>query len=360
MNLTAVIETTENCNLNCSFCLRPSFKKQYMSLDILEKIIAHLLEFAEDRVDFIWHGGEPLLIGLDFFKEILIFQEKHNKKEIIIKNNVQTNGTTLSKKFINFFEKENFDIGTSIQGTKEIHDSVRKDKAGNPTYDKIISNISKLKNKPSSIIVLTKEVLGKEKEIYESIKSLACGVRISEYFPGNASGEIASDKMPESQMPTPEEYGKSMLKFYEVWKADINPIEIKPITEMIRSFVRGESNSCLYSQKACNYSIIGIKSNGDFFTCLRGAGNKNFFLGNVIENPLRKRKKLSEFFIWERIKNLLEEDCKDCKFWNQCNGGCPQESIKLYGNMKHKTIYCEGRKMILNEISKDLGEKNGF
>lgn len=354
MNFTAVIETTENCNLNCSFCLRPSFKKRCMSLTVLEKVIAHLLEFSEERVDFIWHGGEPLLAGLDFFKKILIFQKKYNKKGGIIRNNIQTNGTILSKRFIDFFEKENFDIGTSIQGTKEIHDFVRKDKIGNPTYDKILLNISKLKNKPSSIIVLTKDILGKEKEIYNEIKSLVYGIRISEYFPGKASGKMSESEMPEFQMPTPEEYGKSMLKFYDVWKKDSNPIEIKPITEMIRAFVRGESNSCLYSQKACNYSIIGIKSNGDFFTCLRGANNKNFFLGNIIEKPLKKRKKLSEYFIKKRIKNLLDNNCKGCEFWNQCNGGCPQESIKLYGDIKHKTIYCEGRKMLLKEILKDL------
>jgi len=356
MNLTAVIETTENCNLNCTFCLRPSFKKPNMSIETLEKVIAHFLEYAEKRVDFIWHGGEPLIAGIDFFRKIPEFQKKHNKRNIIIKNNVQTNGTFLNKEFREFFEKEGFAIGTSIQGTKEIHDSSRIDKGGNPTFEKVISNISKLQSKPSAILVLTKEIWGKEEEIYNEIKKYVRGIRISEYFPGGIipnKNRKCTDSL-EPLMPTSKEYGESMIRFYEAWKKDSNPIEIRPIAEMIRAFIQGECGSCLYSQKSCNFSVIGIKANGDFFTCMRSAPDKQFKMGNVDENPLKNYKESARRVMDQRIKNLKENGCNHCEFWNQCNGGCPQESLKIYGDLNHKPFYCEGRKMLFKEIKKDL------
>ena len=357
MNITAVIETTENCNLRCKFCLRPSFAGSVMSLEILEKTISHIIEVSDSKVDFIWHGGEPLLAGLNFFKAIPKIQKKYNTNGLKIVNSIQTNGTLLADKFTKFFEKEGFIIGTSIQGTPKIHDSVRIDKNGNPTYDKVISRISKLKNKPSTIIVLTKDILGKEEEIYNSIKPYVRGARLSEYFPSQNNGETNwKDKgtMPDSLMPKPKEFGESMIHFYEVWKKDPNPIELRPITEFIRSFIIGKSSGCLYSQEACRHSVIGVKASGDFYTCMRGAPNKQFLLGNVCNKPLKNYKILSSKIMDKRIIALTKGPCKDCEFWNQCNGGCPLESFKVYGDMEHKALYCGGRKMILNCILKDL------
>jgi uncharacterized protein len=298
-------------------------------------------------------------VGIDFFKKVLFFQNKYNKKKLIIKNNIQTNGTLLSKEFRDFFEDNDFVIGTSIQGTKKIHDSMRIDHSGNPTYEKIIKNISKLKNKPSAIIVLTKESLGKEEKIYKEIKPYVKGLRISEYFPGglNPKKDKTDNNQLETIMPTPEEYGNSMIKFYNLWKKDKNPIEIRPITEFIRGFIQGECSGCLYSQKACNFSVIGIKSNGDFFTCMRGAQNKEFFLGNIKEQPLKKHKKFARRFMDQRIKILSTKECENCKFWNQCNGGCPQESLMIYGDLNHKSFYCEGRKMLFEKILGDIEQK---
>ena len=347
MNITAVVETTENCNLNCTFCLRPSFKSSLMSVEVLEKVIKEILKYSDKRVDFIWHGGEPLMAGIDFFKKICEFQKKYNKKKIKIFNNVQTNGTLLNKEFVDFFERNNFFIGTSVQGIKEIHDKTRVTKNGDPTYEVVMKKISKLKQKPSSIVVLTKEILGREKEIYYNLKEKFRGIRISEYFPRNG--------LKDPLIPSAKEMGESLVRFYEVWKRDNNPIDIRPITEIIRSFVIGKNGGCLYSQESCNLSILGVKNNGDFYTCLRCFPNKNFFLGNINScSPLKNRWKVGKKMLNERISNLRKGVCKDCRFWEICNGGCPQESLKLYGDLKHKTFYCNGRKILFEHILKDL------
>jgi len=108
-----------------------------MSEATLEKVIAHSLDAAEERVDFVWHGGEPLLAGLDFFKRIPALQAKHNKKGLRVLNNVQTNGTPLTPEFADFFEREGFSVGSSIQGTPEIHDRSRVTAGGGPTWKNV-------------------------------------------------------------------------------------------------------------------------------------------------------------------------------------------------------------------------------
>ena len=349
--LTAVVELTENCNLECTFCLRPSFKKSNMSLKILQETIRLLLRHEKKRIDFIWHGGEPLILGLDFFKKIIIFQKKYNIHKTKIKNNVQTNAILLSSEFKKFFKKNKFSIGTSIQGPKRIHDSTRINLSGQGSYTKVIKNIKNMKNKPSAITVLTKDILGKEKETYDILKKYSKGARISEYFPGGKNTKKIRDKI----MPASIEYGNSMIKFYKIWKKDKNPIDLRPITEIISSFVRNKSGGCIYSQETCNFNIIGVKENGDFYTCLRAAGRKEFFLGNILKsNPLRKFIKIAERDYKKRIASLKKAGCIECTFFNQCNGGCPQESLQLWGDYKHKTYYCNGRKLLFQEIKKDI------
>jgi uncharacterized protein len=311
------------------------------------------LKYEDERINFIWHGGEPLILGLSFFNKIVELQDRYNLKKIKIINDVQTNATLLSKEYKKFFVKNNFNVGTSIQGPKEIHDLTRIDLIGNGTYERVINNIRNMQKKPSAITVLTKEIIGKEMDAYKTLKKYSRGARISEYFPGGKNPNKTKVKDP--SMPTPKEYGKSMIAFYKIWKNDRMPLELRPITEIIQSFIKKKSNGCIYSQQACNFGIIGIKENGDFYTCLRAAGNKKFFLGNVKKtDPLKKFLTFGRRDYDKRMNALKEQGCTKCEFFNHCNGGCPQESINLFRDYSHKTYYCEGRKMLFKEIKKDL------
>jgi uncharacterized protein len=248
-------------------------------------------------------------------------------------------------------------VGTSIQGPREVHDCTRIDLAGHGTYNRVISRIKDLEEKPSIITVLTKEILGKEEETYRMLKKYSRGARISEYFPREHM--LSNNKVSnlEGSMPSSIEYGQSMIKFYTLWKKDKHSIDLRPITEIIQSFVHKKANGCIYSQQSCNFIVLGVKENGDFYTCLRAAGNKNFFLGNVLKtNPLKKFLSFSKRDYKNRMDSLKKEGCLNCEFFNQCGGGCPQESLKLWGDYAHKTYYCEGRKRLFQEIKKDLNK----
>lgn len=360
MNLTAIVEVTENCNLGCTFCLRPSFTPPIMDSGTLTKVINHVIDHSDKRADFVWHGGEPLLAGLDFFSQIPHIQKNYNPRNIIIRNNIQTNAIKLDERFVEFFEREHFSLSTSIQGTQDIHDKTRVTLSGRGTYDKVISNIALLGERPPAIITLTTDVLGKEEEIYHQTKKHVKGMRILEYFPGGLNPSKTLRRLhvivdrPEPLMPTPQEYAASMIRFYEAWKRDPNPVELKPISEIISSFIVGKSDGCLYSQEACADSVIGVKPSGDFYTCIRGSPDETFLLGHVDTKPLANYKSRSQEAMLTRIGKLMEGDCGTCEYWDYCNGGCPLESWKLYGDLDHKTWYCEGRKTLFAYIWNDL------
>jgi len=358
MNPTVIVEVTENCNLACTFCLRPSFTPPVMSLETLEAVIAHVLEVTKHRVDFIWHGGEPLLAGPSFFSTIPRLQSKYNSRGVHVVNNVQTNGTLLRPEMASLLEREGFAISTSIQGTHVMHDSTRVTVHGKPTYARIITNIARLQRKPPAIVVLTTEVIRHEAEVYYETKPHVAGIRVSEYFPGAlipsrrcGSGSRQRDPL----MPTSEEYGQCMIRFYEIWKDDPEPIDLRPVTEIIQSFVQGYSNSCLYSQKVCNHSILAVKSTGEFYTCIRGAPDQRFQLGHVRERPFLSYQHTAETALASRVKAIIDGPCGTCEYWPVCNGGCPLESYVMRGNLDHRTYYCEGRKMLFARIAADLG-----
>ena len=137
------------CNMACKYCYylgNDLSKRQPMSYETLELVIKEY--FAADDSDtysFIWHGGEPTLRGLEFFKKAVELQKKYLPEGKNCWNNLQTNGLSLNEEWCAFLKKESFDVGLSIDGTKLIHDTYRKDASGKDTYDRIKENIQLLK-----------------------------------------------------------------------------------------------------------------------------------------------------------------------------------------------------------------------
>lgn len=185
-NMTFISKVTNSCNLNCSYCYYKkslSKNKKIMSDNVLEEVIAKTLENNDKAANFVWHGGEPLLCGLDFFKKIVELQKKHNKKNLAIYNDIQTNALMLSKEFVHYFKDNNFDIGISLDGPFYIHAAGRN--TSQSQYDTIINNIKYATQnyRVSGICVVTPYSLGHEQEIFDSI--IDTGIKNIVFYPLN-------------------------------------------------------------------------------------------------------------------------------------------------------------------------------
>jgi len=141
------------CNLNCKYCFYSPKKELYpdneigMSDQVLEEYIRQYIDATHIlEITFSWQGGEPTLMGIEFFKKAIKYQEKYKKPGLQIYNNIQTNGILLNDEWCQFFRENNFLIGISIDGPKELHDTYRKDMKGNPSFDRVMNAIRPCKN----------------------------------------------------------------------------------------------------------------------------------------------------------------------------------------------------------------------
>lgn len=147
---TPIIKIVGNaCNLRCDYCFysqKDQRKINRMSEELLESFIMQFLSCLTGKVRFVWHGGEPLLAGLSYFKKIIAFQEKHKEPCHGVYNTIQTNGTLINKEWAKFFKDHDFYVGVSLDGPKESHDVFRHDVNNNGSFDNVINGIKHLKD----------------------------------------------------------------------------------------------------------------------------------------------------------------------------------------------------------------------
>lgn len=345
--LNLLIVPTNQCNLRCKYCYHSTYgyDKDKLSLKQVEDI----LEKASDsfnKVNIFWHGGEPLVMGIDFYKKILDIQSKISaKKQCSFSNKLQTNGTLVNEEWIDFFIKNNFGIGVSFDGPN--NDDFRQQ------GDLVLSNIKLMKSKGLSIgviSVITQKSLDDLIKLYNWFNSNKISCKFNPMFIcGSAKDDYALDK---------DVYAEKMLALFKYWMHDKNcNIRISQFDELFFYFTKQKYNHvCCHS--SCLYHYLGITPNGDIYPCAR-AWTKDYVLGNIstINN-------IEDAYNSQNYNNLVEQAIKrrnscmeTCKFSDFCKGGCNNIALIETGleNNGGWTCYvtkklCEGVSNILKDI----------
>ena len=339
-NCVVIVRPTEECNLRCYYCYsNKSSKKRFMNIRTLENLIKKVLSFYKE-VTFLWHGGEAMLMGIDFFNEILELQRKYGKNKKII-NEIQTNGTLINEEWGKFFKENKFYVGVSIDGPKEINDRIRIYKDGSGSFDDILRGINILKKykvETAGICVLGRHNISKIEDVYNFYKKIGISLNINPFI-GSGRGKLFEQML----QITPEEYGYAMIKLFNLWFQDPS-VKIFDFYKIIKSFFIGDNNICCFSGR-CSKEYISICPNGDVYPCGRWAGYTRFKMGNINTNTMEEiiTSKISQK-LTQRILKLRE--CINCKWVEICNGGCPHTSYIYTGSIYGKDFYCRGRKIL--------------
>lgn len=374
-NISVMWKTvSEDCNLACDYCYystcggKPGPKINRIDSVILEKFIKEYMERSNGAASFAWQGGEPLLAGLDFFKEVVTLQAKYAPKHTIISNSLQTNGTLINEEWASFFKKFNFLIGVSLDGPKEIHDARRVTSRGTGSFDRVMRGIHHLRQHQVDFNILTvvhKGNVNKAKELlafYESegfpfVQFIPCmDFRSQEVdFPGNY--EI-----------TPKEYGAFLCEAFDYWHNDGKPrTSIRFFDDMLSVYVNRESGLCIH-RVTCPQTII-LEQNGDAFPC-------DFFIdqdwkiGNVATHSIEEILYHPLYDKFLKLKPTLPDPCKTCEWKKLCHGGCPrnrkwgedlQTSKVDYFCSSYKQIYRyadDRMKQLGDRVRKQMFEQN--
>jgi uncharacterized protein len=345
-SITPIIEPVTSCNLNCSYCFVGNKKNDKMKLSTLRKIITSIIIHNGNNCisKFIWHGGEPLLAGIDFFKEIVKIQNEFKSKGYRILNAIQTNLTLLNDDYIDFFIKHEFGVGTSIDGTKELHDLNR-----NNTFDIVFRNLQIAQSKGlhiGVICILTKDTLQHINEIYNFFRKNKVDFTLSPVIP---NGRYSKDIL------TPEDYYNALKELFDLWYYDSDcKIRVNPCGSIIQSILlKGINLSCIHSENCLNHFVTFLP-NGDVYPCNRFTDYEQFHLGNIDEMNfpmiLNSEKRLQ--LLSRTIENI--ESCKRCEFRQYCKGGCMNHAYEFYQTIYERDYYCKAFFKIFNYIKQKV------
>jgi uncharacterized protein len=322
------------CNLRCVYCyylkkhgLYPGENSFRMPEDILEEYIHQHIQTCPDPViSFSWHGGEPTLLGLDYFHKIVELQRKHQPSDRRISNGIQTNGTLISEDWCRFLAAEGFAVGISLDGPREMHDAHRVNKGGKSTHSQAMRGYELLREHgiPCDVLcVVHSQNVHHPLEVYRFFKQIkATSIGFLPLVEARADGDGAV-----SSLTVPSEaFGAFLCSIFDEWMSqDIGQVRIQMFEEAAETAVGQGHTRCVF-KKTCG-DVPVIEHNGDFFACDHFVDEEHL-IGNIRKTRLidlleAPRQRAFGKAKWETLPHY----CLDCEVLPLCNGGCPKDRI---------------------------------
>src|SRR5581483_2515324 len=360
------------CNLNCKYCfylekesLYPATANWSMPPDVLESYIRQQIETQpSDTISFAWQGGEPTLLGVDFFRNAVALQAKHaNSKKI--QNALQTNGVLLDDSWGRFLAENRFLVGISIDGPKRFHDTYRVDKGGLPTFRRVIRGLEVLKRHGVEFNILT--VVNRKNsqyplEVYRFLKRHGSGyiqfIPIVERIAGTAraGGLTTIDRAQNGPAAVsdrsvePEAFGRFLCAVFDEWvRNDVGAQFVQLFDVALEMWVGMDSSLCIF-RRTCG-SAMALEHNGDLYSCDHFVDPQNR-LGNIMESPLGSLATSAQQRAFGSAKNeSLPQYCRDCEVRFACNGECPKNRFVMTPSGEPGLNYlCAGYKMFFKHI----------
>lgn len=339
--------SSDQCNIACEYCFYHDVSKYrsgdscHMTMDTLEKIVERVFEFAEDSASIAFQGGEPMLVGLDFYEKFMGILERYNTRKIEVALSLQTNGLLIDDQWAVFFSKNKFLIGLSLDGVKELHNRYRVDRQGRPTFDKVMSGIEALKffNVDFNILqVITKNTIGYIDDNYEFYKAN----QLQYVQPIPVLDELFSDFGHNTYSLSAGDYATYLNRTFDLWYSDFIKGQGITITyfEQIITKIMGESNIACGINGQCMIQFV-VEASGDVYPCDFYVTDE-WKLGNIqgmtFESMMHKRR--SHIFVNESFN--LPEECSQCKWQPICEGGCKRHRQRKEGYSKN--YFCDAYK----------------
>ncbi len=366
------------CNLDCSYCYYLDKADIYggreprMSLEMLETYIREYIA-ANDVPDvtFNWHGGEPLVMGLDFYRKAVELELKYAAGKNI-HNTIQTNGTLLTPEWASFLRENGFLVGISIDGPKDIHDRFRKDKGGAPTFDKVMHGLELLYRSGveyNTMTTVSRAGEGRGEEVYRFLKSV--GSRYMQFmpvvehvrYPLKPSGKPDRQARPHIVSPSAEgaciapwsvspfAYGKYMCQIFDHWVCnDVGRYFVGHFDAALACWCGVQPGLCVFAETCGGNSVI--EHNGDLYPCDHFV-YPEYRLGNVGEDSLRTMMTSQEQWSFGISKrNSLPRRCGQCRWYFACHGECPKHRFSRGENGETGlNVLCDGLVMFYSHIA---------
>lgn len=376
------------CNIDCDYCfylhktdLLEQPKHARMDSGVLEQHIRQYIEAQTgEQVVFSWQGGEPTLMGVDFFEHIIDLQKKYAKPGQKIENDLQTNGIALDDEWIAFLKKNEFHVGLSIDGPKSLHDTYRKTTNGKPTFDLVMAAAEKLKQAdiPFAALCVVNRVNAKHpKEVYRFLADVLGTWRVQfnpavepKSFKNEAPGKFDAASAPIQDSPRahpdhplsivtqwsvdPDDYGRFLCGVWDEWLAtDFGRIHVNLFETAVAQSAGMPAQTCTQAE-FCGKGVA-VEHNGDVFSCdhfvypVYKLGNiQEQHLGDMAFSPAQVKFGLDK-------RDTLPKQCKECDYLALCWGECPKNRlIRTKDGESGLNYLCSGLYQFYQHIDRDM------
>jgi uncharacterized protein len=354
------------CNLRCDYCyylrktdLYPgtSFR---MSDETLESYTRQYIESQQvPEVNFAWQGGEPTLMGLNFFRKAVAYQQKYARPGLKIENTLQTNGTLLNDEWCRFFAKNRFLIGISLDGPREVHDVYRKDKGGAPTFDRVMRGVKLLRKHKVDFNVLTcvsAANVHQPLEVYHFLRD-EISAQFIQFIPiverDNETGFQEGTALT-SRSITGKQYGDFLIAIFDEWvHRDVGRVFVQIFDTALGRWLGAPGGLCVF-QETCGKALV-MEHNGDLYSCDHFV-EPRYLLGNILETPLIELVGSEQQLKFGLNKKAsLPRYCRECPVLFACNGGCPKNRTDLTPDGEAGLNHlCKGYKAFFTHIDQPM------
>lgn len=351
------------CNLDCCYCYYRDKGEIYggamprMSDELLETYIKQYIEgVSQNNVTFCWHGGEPLLAGLPFFRKAMELQAKYAGGKVI-ENTLQTNGLLLNEEWCSLFKDNNFLVGLSLDGPEDIHDAFRRDCGGFPTFSKVMKAAEMMTSCGVEFNILSTVNARSEGRGVEVYKFLSGINPYLQFLPVVEYVKMREGKRPlivspddETAVPAPwsvtaKGYGQFMCDVFDEWvKYDVGSRFVQLFDVTLANWCGVPPSLCAFAE-VCGDGLV-VEHNGDVYSCDHFV-YPEYRLGNIMDSDLVTMFRSSEQQMFGRDKrDALPMECKRCNYYFLCHGECPKHRFEYAKNGEpYMNVLCEGYKM---------------
>lgn len=350
--MQVIVKLTNQCNLRCRYCSEgDSETNHYLSEEIWQKLVDELPELMafknDEKINILWHGGEPLIFPKQKLCKFMDYA-KEKLQNYKLEFSMQTNGYAIDDEWMDIFRQYDIAVGMSLDGYKALHDAGRRTALGEGSYDKVVVNLKKLQSvgmEVGTLMVLdTAEVIDVEK-LFACIIECGGDIKIHPVIPcGRAYGKDNMDELNQN-------YFRLMQDLFVRCVQTEEEIAISPLKELLEAIIAdNDISECSFSGD-CGDSFICIYSDGAVGVCGRRLPNKTYEYGSLYENSLLDLYK-SDLARQIRARGdyLQEHDCKECKYWKWCHGGCTFEAVNTTGKIYASYAGCEYRKQLIDYL----------
>lgn len=310
-----------------------------MSDAVLEKMVQEYMTLGFPLAGFAWQGGEPTLMGVDFFRKAVELQKRYGKAGSQVSNTMQTNATLLDEPWCRFLRENKFLLGISIDGPKEFHDAYRLDHAGKGTFDRVFRGIQRCKEHGvpfSTLVLLNRRNASHPRRLFDFL--VENDLTYVQFIPcieaDPATGEPAEFSI------TPGQYGDFLCRLFDLWTAHgPEKMNIRDFDSIVTYYVLGHHTICTYNRKCEGFVVV--EHSGEAFCC-------EFFvephgrLGHLLEIPLAELAASGIKNAFARSKEQLCSQCLVCRHLALCRGGCMKDRIRLHPDQPSRSsFFCD-------------------